>query len=110
MAQKENIRDNNSLAGHSKSQLSRISPTKGEIIIDETTEVESIRLPKETMYLIDKVVRQKALQGPIGVDNSELINLEVEEEFKQKHQYMLNLAARGNLTEEDVENIDEKLL
>jgi hypothetical protein len=32
------------------------------------------------MYLIDKVVRAKALLGPIGIDNSEVINIEVEKE------------------------------
>ena len=42
-------------------------------------------LPPETIYLIDKVVRQRALMGPIGVDNSELINLEMEQEFKEKN-------------------------
>jgi len=41
-----------------------------------------IDLPPETMYLIDKVVRQRSKMGPIGVDNSELINLEIEEEYK----------------------------
>ena len=38
--------------------------------------VHQIQLPAKTMYLIDKVVRAKALQGPIGVDNSEVINIE----------------------------------
>lgn len=37
------------------------------------------------MYLIDKVVRQRAKVGPIGVDNSELINMELEEEYKEKN-------------------------
>jgi hypothetical protein len=31
--------------------------------------------------------------GPIGVDNSELINLEVEEEYKEKNQHLQNLIA-----------------
>jgi hypothetical protein len=43
------------------------------------------------MYLIDKVVRQRAKAGPIGVDNSELINIEIEEEYKQKNQYIEHL-------------------
>jgi len=44
------------------------------------------------MYLIDKVVRAKALRGPIGVDNSEVINLEQERELKKRDQYYANLA------------------
>ncbi len=36
------------------------------------------------MYLIDKVVRQRSKMGPIGVDNSELINIEIEDEFREK--------------------------
>ena len=46
------------------------------------------------MYLIDKVVRAKALRGPIGVDNSEVINLEQERELKKRDQYYANLAGQ----------------
>ena len=45
-------------------------------------------MPIETMYLIDKVVRLRAKAGPIGVDNSELINIELEDEYKERHQYL----------------------
>ena len=44
--------------------------------MDQREAIRSIQLPAKTIYLIDKVVRAKALQGPIGVDNSEVINLE----------------------------------
>lgn len=100
------------LAGHSQSQISKVSPSKliNQLHINDDTELDVIPVPKETMYLIDKVVRQKALQGPIGVDNSELIGLELEEEFKQKHQYMLGLAQRDGNAEDNSENMDEKLL
>ena len=37
------------------------------------------------MYLIDKVVRQRTKQGPIGVDNSEVINMELEHEYKERN-------------------------
>jgi hypothetical protein len=37
-------------------------------------ELDKIQLPRETMYLIDKVVRQRVKRGPFGMDNSELIN------------------------------------
>ena len=44
--------------------------------VDPRFVLAKIQLPPKTMYLIDKVVRAKALQGPIGVNNSEVINLE----------------------------------
>ena len=36
-------------------------------------------------------MRQKARAGPIGIDNSEVINLEVEKEFKHKNLHVLKL-------------------
>lgn len=59
--------------------------------IDEKEALSLIQLPAETMYLIDKVVRQKARAGPIGVDNSEVINLEFENEFKSKNKHIFKL-------------------
>ena len=57
------------------------------------------------MYLIDKVVRAKALQGPIGVDNSEVINIEMERQFKLRNRYLANLAANSADGEESDEEI-----
>lgn len=72
------------------------------------------------MYLIDKVVRLRSKRGPIGVDNSELIGIELEEQFKEKHKYLNNLMNKGqenhqisNISNEneEKENIrNEKLL
>ena len=59
--------------------------------MDDEEAIKFIELPEETVYIIDKVVRQRTKAGPIGVDNSELINLEVEDEFKSKNQYLENL-------------------
>ena len=59
--------------------------------IDEREALSLIQLPAETMYLIDKVVRQKARGGPIGVDNSEVINLEFENDFKSRHKHIFKL-------------------
>lgn len=56
--------------------------------MEEEEALALIELPQETMYVIDKVVRQKAKAGPIGIDNSEFINIEIEEEFKEKNQYL----------------------
>ena len=44
--------------------------------LNQIQAIKRIQLPVKTMYLIDKVVRTKALRGPIGIDNSEVINLE----------------------------------
>lgn len=46
--------------------------------MEDDEAIKYIELPPETIYLIDKVVRQRAKAGPIGVDNSELINIELE--------------------------------
>ena len=59
--------------------------------IDEAEALSLIKLPPVTMYLIDKVVRMKAKSGPIGIDNSELINLEFEREFKAKNNHIFKL-------------------
>lgn len=44
------------------------------------------------------------MQGPIGVDNSEVINLEMERELKRKHKH-LNPSAHAD--EEDSDNLPE---
>jgi hypothetical protein len=59
--------------------------------MDDEEALSFIELPQETLYLIDKVVRQKARAGPIGIDNSEFINIEIEEEYKQKNKYIQGL-------------------
>jgi hypothetical protein len=59
--------------------------------IDEKEALSLIHWAPETLYLIDKVVRHKARFGPIGIDNSELINLEMENEFKNKNKYIFKL-------------------
>ena len=67
------------------------------------------------MYLIDKVVRQRAKAGPIGVDNSEFINIEMEEEYKERNQYIEHLvngkqANNESLSNEDKENMQNERL
>ena len=79
--------------------------------------IRKLELPAKTMYLIDKVVRAKALQGPIGIDNSEVINLERERDLKKRDQYVANLAERKGTgatsqdqnSEDEDENNDEFL-
>lgn len=73
--------------------------------LDADDAIKSLQLPASTMYLIDKVVRAKALQGPIGVDNSEVINIEMERQFKLRNRYLANLAANSADGEESDEEI-----
>lgn len=79
---------------------------------DKRNAISKIRLAAATMYMIDKVVRAKSLAGPIGVDNSEVINLEMEREFRQRNRYLDNLAAAkkgaGESDEESDLNDDEQ--
>ena len=70
--------------------------------IDEKEALELIQLPAETLYLIDKVVRLKSRTGPIGIDNSELINLEFEQEFRTRHKAIFKLnKGESSLQDED---------
>jgi hypothetical protein len=63
--------------------------------MDPAEVIAKIQLPPATMYLIDKVVRAKALQGPIGIDNSEVINLEIEKDVEKRNRYLANLTKKG---------------
>jgi hypothetical protein len=74
--------------------------------IDEKEALSLIQLAPETLYLIDKVVRQKARYGPIGIDNSELINLEMENEFKNKNKYIFKLN-NGEINDQAAEDLAE---
>ena len=86
--------------------------------LTENQAIKRIQLPAKTMYLIDKVVRSKALKGPIGVDNSEVINLEQERELKKRDKYYANLADKkpsntagtgdsDNDDDDDDQNLDD---
>lgn len=52
--------------------------------------------------------------GPIGVDNSELINLEIEDEFRERHHYIDNLMggkpAQNRMTDESISKEDKENL
>ena len=37
-------------------------------------EIDKIDLPRETLYMIDKIIRQRARKGPFGADYSFLVN------------------------------------
>lgn len=74
--------------------------------IDEEEALSLIQLPAETIYLIDKVVRQKARRGPIGIENSEVINLETETEFKRRNKHVFKLN-NGDIAEDAAEDLAE---
>ena len=83
--------------------------------LDPKYAISRIQLPPSTMYMIDKVVRQKAAQGPIGVNNSEVINLEQERELRKKNIYYANLAGKkGGKSEtgmdEDPEDMEGEVI
>jgi hypothetical protein len=67
--------------GHTNDKTVRYVDTS----IPQEDAIQSLQLPAHTLYLIDKVVRQKAMAGPIGVDNSEVINIEQERELRRKN-------------------------
>lgn len=48
-------------------------------------ELDKIQLPRETMYMIDKVVRQRVKKGPFGMENSELVNEQHGKEIMYKN-------------------------
>jgi hypothetical protein len=76
--------------------------------MDDEEALKFIELPQETLYLIDKVVRQKAKAGPIGIDNSEFINIEIEQEYKEKNKYINNLSYKKKEETEDDEDGDKE--
>jgi len=42
--------------------------------MNESLDLDQIELPRETLYMIDKVVWQRVTKGPFGADYSELLN------------------------------------
>lgn len=46
------------------------------------------------------------MQGPIGVDNSEVINLEMERDLKKKQKKLLG--AKGNFESDDEDQLNEE--
>lgn len=67
--------------------------TRSQILIEEYRKPS---VPKEKLYVIDKVVRMRALQGRYGVDHSEVLNYEFEIANKDRADHMNTLVYRGN--------------
>ena len=98
--------------GHTNEHTVRfIDPAK-----DQNEALHDINLPSNTFYLIDKVVRAKASQGPIGVDNSELINIELERELRMRNRSLYPNEGHDDVDEanmtaqEHEDHVNEKLL
>lgn len=71
------------------------------------TELDKIELPRETIYMIDKVVRQRVKKGPFGMENSELMADQHDKEVFEKNDRIQRLVdgmsshSRINNTAED---------
>lgn len=91
-------------AGHyNQNRLQYIDPN-----VEPEIAIAQIQLPQQTIYLIDKVVRAKAMQGPIGVDNSEVINLKMEQELKRRTKNLANHNAAQTDDDEDSDGLNEE--
>jgi hypothetical protein len=55
------------------------------------------------MYMIEKVVRAKSLQGPIVIYNSEVINLEIEKDVEKRNRYLQELVRKQTSEVSEVE-------
>jgi hypothetical protein len=69
-------------------------------------ELDKIQLPRETMYMIDKVVRQRIKKGPFGMENSELVNEQHGREILQKNGRIQRLVD-GIASQSRIHNVDE---
>lgn len=78
---------------------------ESQVSID-SSELEEIQLPRETLYLIDKIVRQRTSMGPFGMDNSEIIN-EEERRLNQEKNREIQRLVEGVSSVSKVESEDE---
>ena len=58
-------------------------------------EYEDPNVPRDRLYVIDKVVRMRALQGRYGVDHSEILNYEFEQANKERYDHMNSLVYKN---------------
>jgi hypothetical protein len=61
-------------------------------IIDE---YKDPHIPIDKLYMIDKVVRMRGLQGRFGLDHSEIMNYEFEQANKEREDHMNYLVYNG---------------
>lgn len=66
--------------------------SRSELLIEEYQEPN---VGDDRMYVIDKVVRMRGLQGRFGVDHSEILNYEFEQANKQRYDHMNHLVYKN---------------
>jgi hypothetical protein len=93
----------------SKAALSLMKyKSKAELLIEE---YQNPTVPGEKMYVIDKVVRMRGLQGRYGVDHSEILNYEFEQANKDRYDHLNQLvyksASNANLRTESADGDKE---
>ena len=67
--------------------------SRSELLIEE---YQDPTVPDEKIYVIDKVVRMRGLQGRYGVDHSEILNYEFEMANKERYDHMNHLVYKSN--------------
>lgn len=65
---------------------------------------EKPTLTEDKMYLIDKVVRMRAIDGRFGVDHSEVLNYELELANHARDDHMNHLVYKGDNPNDEPEN------
>jgi hypothetical protein len=58
-------------------------------------------VPSQKLYLIDKVVRMRALRGRYGVDHSEILNFEFEQANKERFDHLNRLVYKDSSMVDD---------
>jgi len=81
--------------GPNKAESLQKFKSRAQLLVEEYAEPS---LPREQMYMIDKVVRMRGLQGRYGVDHSEILNYEFEMANKQRQDHMNLLVYKGKNT------------
>lgn len=66
--------------------------SRSELLIEE---YQDPTVPDEKVYVIDKVVRMRGLQGRYGVDHSEILNYEFEQANKDRSDHMNHLVYKN---------------
>lgn len=59
--------------------------SRSDLLVEE---YQKPSIPEERMYVIDKVVRMRGLQGRYGVDHSEILNYEFEQANKARSNHI----------------------
>jgi hypothetical protein len=75
--------------------------SRSQLLIEE---YEDPTITRDRLYVIDKVVRMRALQGRYGVDHSEILNYEFEQANKARYDHMNSLVYKNVTTNKENTN------